>query len=82
MFFSFQLFDLLGFACFTLIQNILDERENLLNSFNKKTVNKDLIQAINKQPVYGCQVIVQVLDSIFKHDLGCFNVILFASICD
>ncbi|KAG1665183.1 Activating signal cointegrator 1 complex subunit 3 [Nymphon striatum] len=55
-----DLFDLLGFDRFTLIEQILQRRSNLSHFFSeqcdKKIINHNRVE---QQPMYGCQVIVQ-----------------------
>ncbi|CAG5136749.1 unnamed protein product, partial [Candidula unifasciata] len=65
-----ELFDLLGFDCFELIQQLLENRTNIIKSHTVETT-RAIIQQIpkrkpeNERPTYGCQVTVQSAEEKF-----------------
>ncbi|XP_059178780.1 activating signal cointegrator 1 complex subunit 3-like [Physella acuta] len=62
-----EMFDLLGFERFELIQNLLENRPQIIKAHMAEST-KALIQQIpkkkteNERPTYGCQVIVQSVE--------------------
>ncbi|GFS12384.1 activating signal cointegrator 1 complex subunit 3-like, partial [Elysia marginata] len=65
-----EMFDLLGFERFELIQQLLEKRGQIIKSYTAET-RRALVQQIpkkkpeNERPTYGCQVLVQSTEEKF-----------------